>query len=75
MENNYVMPVSSLKLDSTAKGLVTLTWHIYKDTTEEALDTIRKQTIDQFIKTVAELEGISNEEVKARKFTTVVSQT
>ena len=52
-----------MKLDSTAKGLVTITWHIYSNSKDEDLDAIRKQSIDQLKKTVADLKNIPLEQV------------
>jgi hypothetical protein len=57
MENDFVVQRSSLKLDVTAKGLVVPTWHIYSGTTDQELDIIRKQAIDQLKKTISEING------------------
>jgi len=65
MENNSVVPVSSIKLDTTAKGLVVPTIHIYIGATEEQLNEIRKMAINQFKLTIAEIEK--------EGFTTVVN--
>lgn len=53
------IPKSSLKLDFLAKGQIVPIWHIYSGATDEELDTIRRQSIEQLRKTVAEIKNTS----------------
>ena len=48
---------SGIKLDTTAKGLVTITIHVYTGTTDEELDIARQQAIAQLKKIITEFGG------------------
>lgn len=65
MENDFVVPTSSIKLDCTAKGLVVPTVHVYVGATDEQLDQIRKMAVNQLKRVIIELEE--------SKLTTVVN--
>jgi hypothetical protein len=58
MENDFVVPTSSIKLDCTAKGLVVPTIHVYVGATNDQLEMIRMQAIDQLKKTIIELNDL-----------------
>lgn len=55
MENSYIIPTSSIKLDVTAKGLIVPTVHVYVGATDEQLDTIRRQSMDQLKKIIIDI--------------------
>lgn len=56
MENEIVRPTSSIKLDTTAKGLIVPTIHVYLGAADIDLEIMRKQAVEQLKKAVIELK-------------------